>query len=307
MSSSLVGSGGISLESIGLTLGLGLCVSFITVIAFGIMVMKRHTNIAPRCTARHPNTIWRRRKDMYGKSKKKKKNKQTKKAGGGKKATASNMNGANDRALAENDQNNNDKHQQPPQPPSIIKRNSSLQDFTVKAPKIAANAAAKIVTGVDMNGMSRSQRNIQQMEEQKQQRDFVQNSMGQAVFVGRNTVNSIVEKRPSGSSKGGLSPQGGSPEENLDDLLADVFTAAAPPPPQAVDVGDPVVKDPEMGFVNDEHEMISDDDNELSDGVDDTELSDKMYAHPQDRGNPFLVSFSHCNIAIYIHAPPRIY
>ena len=62
--SSVLSSSGMSLESIGLTLGLGLGVSFITIIAFGIAVMKRNTNIAPRCTARHPNTIWRRRKDI---------------------------------------------------------------------------------------------------------------------------------------------------------------------------------------------------------------------------------------------------
>lgn len=214
---------------------------------------------------------------MYGKTKKrKKKSKQKKKVSGGKKVTTGSMNGTNDGL--QNEQNND---KSPPQPPSIIKRNSSFQDFTVKAPKIAANTAAKIVTGVDMNGMARSQRNIQQMEEQEQQRDFVQNSMGQAVFVGRNAVDSVGERRLSGSSKGGLSPKG---EENLDDLLADVFTAAPP-----AEVGDPVVKDPEMGFCNDENE-ISDDDNELSDGVDETELGDKMYSHPQDRGNPFLVS-----------------
>jgi len=212
---------------------------------------------------------------MYGKTKKrKKKSKQKKKVSGGKKVTTGSMNGTNDGL--QNEQNND---KSPPQPPSIIKRNSSFQDFTVKAPKIAANTAAKIVTGVDMNGMARSQRNIQQMEEQEQQRDFVQNSMGQAVFVGRNAVDSVGERRLSGSSKGGLSPKG---EENLDDLLADVFTAAPP-----AEVGDPVVKDPEMGFCNDENE-ISDDDNELSDGVDETELGDKIYSHPQDRGNPFL-------------------
>jgi len=58
---------GMKLETIGLTLVGGLCVSFLTIFAFGVAVMMRHTNIAPRCTSRHPNTIWRSRQDMYGK------------------------------------------------------------------------------------------------------------------------------------------------------------------------------------------------------------------------------------------------
>eukprot|EP00984_Skeletonema_dohrnii_P032447 scaffold26617_cov62-Skeletonema_dohrnii-CCMP3373.AAC.1 len=117
-------SGGISLQSIGLTLGLGLGVSFITVVAFGIAVMRRHTNIAPRCTARHPNTIWRRRRDMYGKSKKRRKVKQKKKVSA---TTTNNSSSNNHPGVVTNDgsqngPNNNDK-------PTLIKRNSSFQDF----------------------------------------------------------------------------------------------------------------------------------------------------------------------------------
>ncbi len=294
--SSFVASGGISLESIGLTLGLGLGVSFITVIAFGIAVMKRHTNIAPRCTARHPNTIWRPRRDMYGKRSKrnkKKKGKQEKKNDGGGNQLATSINNDNNDPTVANDgsqtdPNNDQKILSSSQPPTIIKRNSSFQDF--KVPRIAANTAAKIVTGVDMSGMARSQESIKQMEEQEQQRDFVQNSMGQPVYVGR-SKNSLVERQLSGgSSSGGASPNkkgaaASSPgNENLDELLAGVFTA----PPPAADVGEPVLKDPEMGFSNDENDM-SDVENELSDG-DDYEPSDKLYSHPQDRGNPFLVS-----------------
>lgn len=66
-------SNGITLEAIGFTLGGGIFVSFITVTAFGIAVMIRHTNIAPRCTTRHPNTIWRSQRDMYGKNHRSKK------------------------------------------------------------------------------------------------------------------------------------------------------------------------------------------------------------------------------------------
>ena len=55
---------GITLEAIGVTLVGGLCIWTITVIAFGLAVMMKHTNIAPRCTARHSNTIWRSRKDI---------------------------------------------------------------------------------------------------------------------------------------------------------------------------------------------------------------------------------------------------
>lgn len=59
---------GITLEAIGVTLVGGLCIWTITVIAFGLAVMMKHTNIAPRCTARHSNTIWRSRKDILAES-----------------------------------------------------------------------------------------------------------------------------------------------------------------------------------------------------------------------------------------------
>eukprot|EP00985_Skeletonema_marinoi_P030548 scaffold32567_cov143-Skeletonema_marinoi.AAC.8 len=206
-------------------------------------------------------------------------------------ATTTNSSNNNHPGVVTNDgsQNGPTNDKPSPQRPTLIKRNSSFQDFNAvkAAPRIAANTAAKIVTGVDMNGMARAQQSIRQMEDEEQQRDFVKNSMGQPVYVGRNK-NSTMEKRLSGSgSGGGLSPKGGgSSEENLDDLLAGVFTA---PPPAAAEVGEPVVgKDPEMGFCNDEdNDLTSDEENELSDG-DDNELSDKMYSHPQDRGNPFL-------------------
>ena len=63
------GPSGITLQAIGLTLGGGLCVSFLSIVAFGLAVMARNATIAPRCATRHPNTIWRSRKDMYGESK----------------------------------------------------------------------------------------------------------------------------------------------------------------------------------------------------------------------------------------------
>lgn len=63
------GPSGITLQAIGLTLGGGLCVSFLSIVAFGLAVMARNATIAPRCATRHPNTIWRSRKDMYGENK----------------------------------------------------------------------------------------------------------------------------------------------------------------------------------------------------------------------------------------------
>ena len=63
--SQLIASG-ITLEAIGITLVGGLCITTLTVLAFGIAVMVRHTNVAPRCATRHPNTIWRSQKDLYG-------------------------------------------------------------------------------------------------------------------------------------------------------------------------------------------------------------------------------------------------
>lgn len=211
---------------------------------------------------------------MYGKKGKQKKKKKKKGAsgGGGKKlaSSTSHQTVTNDASqqLPNNDQNNSK--------PSLIRRSSSFQDFKVaNAPRIAANTAAKIVTGVDMNGLARSQTSFREMEEQEQQRDFVHNSLGQPVYVGRNR-NSIVEPQSSGgsgSSGGGpISPNNNDISAgNFDDLLAGVFTA----PPPTADVGEPVVNDPG-----------SDDDSD----DDDIELSDEIYSHPQDRGNPFLVS-----------------
>jgi len=63
------GPSGITLQAIGLTLGGGLCVSFLSIVAFGLAVMARNATIAPRCATRHPNTIWRSWKDMYGENK----------------------------------------------------------------------------------------------------------------------------------------------------------------------------------------------------------------------------------------------
>lgn len=219
---------------------------------------------------------------MYGKAKKRKMKSSKPKKGlsGAKKSDTSHSQAVvtNDASPQDDQNNNNNINPSPQRRPSIVKRNSSLQN----APRIAANTAAKIVTGVDMNGMAKSQQSIRQMEEQEQQRDFVQNSFGQPVYVGRNK-NSIVERQSSsGSAGGGGSGSGGGvaspnndtpPGENLDELLAGVFTAA--------DVAEPVVNDPEVGFCNDENE---------NDG--DYDLTDELYSHPQDRGNPFLVSLS---------------
>ena len=76
---------GITLQAIGLTLGGGLCISFLTILAFGIAVMVRAVNIAPRCTSRHPNTIWRSKKDIYKERRKLavKKGEEVSNAGGG--------------------------------------------------------------------------------------------------------------------------------------------------------------------------------------------------------------------------------
>ena len=44
--------------------------------AFGLALLSRHTNIAPRCTMRHPNTIWRSRREIYSGKKRRRKKKQ---------------------------------------------------------------------------------------------------------------------------------------------------------------------------------------------------------------------------------------
>ena len=55
---------GMTLQAIGLTLGGGLCISTLAVLAFGVAVMFHNTIIATRCTRRHPNTFWRSRRDI---------------------------------------------------------------------------------------------------------------------------------------------------------------------------------------------------------------------------------------------------
>lgn len=302
--SSVLSSSGMSLESIGLTLGLGLGVSFITIIAFGIAVMKRNTNIAPRCTARHPNTIWRRRKDMYGKPKKKRKKKKkgVKKQGGQttSQTAAVNNDDAADVSQPSNQQQNNDNQgnqdtKKAIKRPSITKRSNSIQEFTLNAPRIAT----KLVTGVDMTGMARSQQSIRELEEQEQQLDFVQNSLGQPVYVGGSTAarnrnqpqSSLSSSLPPVGNNNAVSSVGGNNNnetsaETLDDdmnMLANVFTAPHPSA-AAVDVGGPV-----LGVSGDNKDDDDDSDDEYES---DTEVNDELYSHPQDRGNPFLVSVS---------------
>ena len=190
------------------------------------------------------------------------------------------------------------------QRPSLAKRSSSLQEFTVNAPRIAANTAAKLVTGVDMNGMNRSQQqSIRQLEEQEQQCDFVQNSLGQPVYVGsgaaaRNRNVGVGQQQQQSSSSpgsGGGAGRASSPinneTETLDEmnLLANVFTA--PPPQSVADVGEPVVTDGMIGGGggggNNDNNTNDDSDSEYES---DSEPNNQLYSHPQDRGNPFLVS-----------------
>lgn len=59
-----------TLQAIGLTLGGGLCISTLAVLAFGVAVMLHNTIIATRCTRRHPNTIWRSRREIERERKK---------------------------------------------------------------------------------------------------------------------------------------------------------------------------------------------------------------------------------------------
>ena len=61
---------GMTLQAIGLTLGGGLCISVLTVLAFGVAVMFHNSIIATRCTRRHPNTIWRSKRDIDREKKK---------------------------------------------------------------------------------------------------------------------------------------------------------------------------------------------------------------------------------------------
>ena len=253
---------------------------------------------------------------MYGKPKKKRKKKKkgVKKQGGQKQrgqAAAVNNDATADVSPPSNQQQNNDNQgnqdtKKVIKRPSITKRSNSIQEFTLNAPRIAT----KLVTGVDMNGMARSQQSIRELEEQEQQLDFVQNSLGQPVYVGGSTA-ARNRNQPQSSLSSSLSPVGNNnavssvggnsnnetSAETLDDdmnMLANVFTA--PHPSAAVDVGEPVLG---VGGDNKDEDDDSDDEYES-----DTEVNDELYSHPQDRGNPFLVSVS---IFLYVRNKLRLY
>lgn len=249
---------------------------------------------------------------MYGKPKKKRKKKKkgVKKQGGQKQRgqTTSQTAAVNNDAAADvsppsnqqtQQQNNNNGNQDTKKVlkrPSITKRSNSIQEFTLNAPRIAT----KLVTGVDMNGMARSQQSIRELEEQEQQLDFVQNSLGQPVYVGGSTAarnrnqpqSSLSSSLPPIINNNAVSSVGGNSNnetsaETLDDdmnMLANVFTAPHPSAAAAVDVGEPVLG---VGGDNKDDDDDSDDEYEC-----DTEVNDELYSHPQDRGNPFLVSVS---------------
>lgn len=252
---------------------------------------------------------------MYGKPKKKrrKKKKGVKKQGGQKQrgqTTTSQTAAVNNAAAADvsppsnqqtQQQQNNDNQcnkdtKKVIKRPSITKRSNSIQEFTLNAPRIAT----KLVTGVDMNGMARSQQSIRELEEQEQQLDFVQNSLGQPVYVGGSTAarnrnqpqSSLSSSLPVGNNAHAVSIVGGNnnndtPAETLDDdmnMLANVFTAPHPAAAAAVDARGAV-----LGVGGDN----KDDDEDSGDEYEsDTEVNDELYSHPQDRGNPFLVSVS---------------
>ena len=247
---------------------------------------------------------------MYGKPKKKRKKKKgVKKQGGGQKqrgqAAAVNNDDAADVSPQSNQQtqqqNNDSQGNQDTKKvikrPSITKRSNSIQEFTLNAPRIAT----KLVTGVDMNGMARSQQSIRELEEQEQQLDFVQNSLGQPVYVGGSTaarnrnqpqsslsssLPPVINNNTVSSSVGGNSNNDTSAETLDDDMnmLANVFTAPHPSATPAVDVGEPV-----LGVSGDNKDDDDDSDDEYES---DSEVNDELYSHPQDRGNPFLVSVS---------------
>ena len=245
---------------------------------------------------------------MYGKPKKKRKKKKkgVKKQGGQKQrgqAAAVNNDATADVSPPSNQQQNNDNQgnqdtKKVIKRPPITKRSNSIQEFTLNAPRIAT----KLVTGVDMNGMARSQQSIRELEEQEQQLDFVQNSLGQPVYVGGSTAarnrnqpqSSLSSSLPPVGNNNSVSSVGGNSNnetsaETLDDdmnMLANVFTAPHPSDAAAaVDVGEPV-----LGVGGDNKDEDDDSDDEYDS---DTEVNDDiLYSHPQDRGNPFLVSVS---------------
>ena len=66
-----------TLQSIGFTIAGGSGVAFISFLAFGFAERYQSTNIAPRCTARHPNTIYNPDAEYYSSKTEGKKNDKT--------------------------------------------------------------------------------------------------------------------------------------------------------------------------------------------------------------------------------------
>ena len=96
----------------------------------------------------------------------------------------------------------------------------------------------------------------------------------------------VINNNTVSSSVGGNSNNDTSAETLDDDMnmLANVFTAPHPSATPAVDVGEPV-----LGVSGDNKDDDDDSDDEYES---DSEVNDELYSHPQDRGNPFLVSVS---------------
>jgi hypothetical protein len=229
-----------TLQAIGFTLGGGLCVSILATIAFGIAVSRRSTNIAPRCTARHPNTIYRSRGDIYKKKKR--------------------VEGKNAERTTGNIENNAEEGNK--------KKSTSaaVVSTPLKPLKRTSTLAAKLVTGLDLNGLSLAEQKQRLEQQEEQQREFKVNAIGQNVYVGGGARSKVEKKR------GTLEELELSSAVNRADNNAQLTVQGQL---YDVDSGIPLTS---INETNNYQPTI----NET------TTLDDNTTIHPQDRGNPFL-------------------
>jgi hypothetical protein len=142
-----------------------------------------------------------------------------------------------------------------------LKISTKTIDITKQATRTSATMATKLVTGLDLNGFSAAQQKEREEEEEEQRREYVQNSIGQPVYIGA----SARKQRLSSDSMNG--------------------TTAVRSSHLGVDAGVPI---PENAY--DEFGMNGNVTSDNEGDVDQEYDNDKSdaFAHPQDRGNPFL-------------------
>ena len=247
---------GMTLQAIGFTLGGGLCVSLLAILAFGIAVAKRSTKIAPRCTARHPNTIYRWRGDIYKKDRGKRK-----KWGQSRGGRWNNDNNSNDRNNNENNHDDNEKNNNKSNKNKVKGKPSSTNPL-----KKSTALATRLVTGLDVTSLTAENNPYKTYDaEHERQAEFQKNAIGQDVYVGQGARTKVVQRHSNTGGTVGTIGTATTTKNELCDFnnntgLYDIDSA------QPIITTSPSLTNPTTAALN----------------------TDNRGMHPQDRGNPFL-------------------